>query len=46
MEPEHREDQHALDKRDTEQSPSRSTQTVPHLSFASEGLEQVRGGHC
>ncbi|MGY4287677.1 hypothetical protein ACVWXO_006897 [Bradyrhizobium sp. LM2.7] len=47
MEPEQREDQHARDQRETKQSPSSdSTPAEPHLPFASEGLEQVRGGHC
>lgn len=46
MEPEHREDQHTLDRRQTEPSTSNSTPTAPHLPFASEGLEQVRDSHC
>lgn len=46
MEPEHHDERHDQDRRQTEKPASPAEQAVVNLPFASEGLEQVRDSHC
>lgn len=49
MEPEHHDERHDQDRRQTEQTEKSASPAEPAVvnpPFASEGLEQVRDSHC
>lgn len=46
MEPDHREDQDALDRPATDRPEARTERAALTALFTSEGLESVRDSHC